>query len=386
MIDDTNPSQNPTIAAPIAWQAIFALALLQGANIFGFMAYYYAQPKVLEQFGYTGEFWIVFLVIAQGVIAILMNPLMGKIADKYKTEENKIFNVVGLGVNLAGLVFVVVAIGTTQYPGSLFYNIVRPLVPILVVCWLIAMNIFASPAMSLIRAYAPGERIAEAHAAFAIITLLLFLISPYLGHFLDNLSLPIIFLVGGMLLYSAYRLLVRVSPKVEAVALESSSESTVMQNLLIVFLMGFIVNIVMRIPLAAMPILLSPSLEPLGLTANSASTIAFIISIFVSIPISQWMKRGQPKILMITICTAIFLFILSIYCSHLVMGICLIILLGLTTAFLEVNAVPYVFTKVNSGNSGLGVGSFMSGSAMATLGLMLYINDDVQVLLDYFWN
>lgn len=384
MTDTTSP--NSTVATPIAWQAIFALALLQGANIFGFMAYYYAQPKVLEQFGYTGEFWIVFLVIAQGVIAIVMNPMMGKIADKYKTEENKIFNVVGLGVNLAGLVFVVVAIGTTQHPGSLFYNIVRPLVPILVVCWLIAMNIFASPAMSLIRAYAPGERIAEAHAAFAIITLLLFLISPYLGHFLDNLSLPIIFLVGGMLLYSAYRLLVRVSPKVEAVALESSSgESTMMQNLLIVFVMGFIVNIIMRIPLAAMPILLSPSLEPLGLTTNSASTIAFVISIAVSIPISQWIKRGQPKILMISICAAIFLFVLSIYCSHLVMGICLIILLGLTTAFLEVNAVPYVFTKVNSGNSGLGVGSFMSGSALATLGLMLYINDDVQVLLDYFW-
>lgn len=374
--------QTSNFSAPekaIPWKVIWALALLQGANVFGFMAYYYAQPQVLAQFNYSGTFWVTFLIVAQAIIAIVMNPLMGSIVDKHKTKSDKMFNLIGLGVNLAGLVFVVVALGTTQHPDSLFYSVVRPLVPVLVVLWLIAMNIFSSPAMSLLRTFAPEGRIVEANSAFAIVSLGLFMIAPYLPHILDHVPLPAIFLAGGIVLYSAYRLLLSVAPSVEPV--EETVSDKLIQNLGLVFAVGFIVNIVTKIPLAATPILVAPSLASLGVDANVLTTIAFIISIAASIPISKSIKRGDGKILAFSLLSGVLLFFLGLYCSYALMGIGIVILLGLTSAFLEVNAVPFVFTRVKGGQSGLGIGSFFSGYAFATFFIFMYFESDVQELL-----
>lgn len=366
----------------IAFQShVWALALLNGANVFGFIAYHKVQPTVLGLFEFSNL--VLFLGIIQAVIGLIMNPLMGWIADKHRTLTNKAFNLVGIGVNFAGVVFVTVAIGATASENPTIHGILRPIVPVLVILWLIAMAVFNSPAMSLLTAFAPPEKTMQVYISFAMVDILLFALTPYIEQVVDALPLGLVFFLGGLVLWSAYRLLRAMAPSIPALAADAPQTPNLGANLFLVFGLGMLITFISKLPLAAVPLFLAPGFAQLGITnMGVVLLVVFGISIALSIPLGNKIKKGNLPLLLVTIGVSLLLPVLAYYMPNGAVAIVVALGLSVCSVLIKLNSIPLVFTRVKPANGGLGIGMYFAGVALAGL-LLIFIGDIGNLLSDW---
>lgn len=344
---------------------IWALALLNGANLFGFMAYYKVQPKVLTLFEFSDL--ALLLAAVQAFIGLIMNPLMGYIADRHRTLTNKAFNLVGIGVNFAGIIFMVVALGTTASANPTIHSILQPLVPFLVVLWLVAMAIFNSPAMSLVTAFAPPEKTMQAYISFAMIDILLYAVSPFAERLVDALPLGLVFFLGGLLLWGAYRLLRKMVPTLPPAPAGQRSPNLA-PNLLLLFFVGFLITLTSKLPLAAVPLLLAPGFAQLGIT-NMPIVWLFIfgLSVYFAIFFGNRLSKSSIPALVGTLVASIALPFVVYALPNAPVAILAALVLSACTALLKLNSIPFVFTRIKPVNGGLGIGVYFAGVSLATL-------------------
>ena len=143
----TNPSQETK------WKQVYALALLSAAIGISWIAYHEYQPLILAKFGYS-EFGR-FLLIAKGVILVAIPPFAGWLSDLMSKRKGQPFLVFSYGIGSTAMVFMIVATMLSQ--ASL--GAVGQFLPIMIVLWLISMNVFTSPAISMIDSFAPKEKL-----------------------------------------------------------------------------------------------------------------------------------------------------------------------------------------------------------------------------------
>src|SRR5690606_8032331 len=88
----------------------------------------------------------------------------GYIADKQREKSGKKMPIINVGINVVSMIFMAVALSVFIQPGGF----VRYIVPILIVGWLISMNIFRSPAISLIEQFVPQNKLPAILALFVV--------------------------------------------------------------------------------------------------------------------------------------------------------------------------------------------------------------------------
>jgi MFS family permease len=126
-----------------AWQRFM------GSIVIGWIAYHNYQPKLLVQFNYTQyTFW---LIVVQGIILFLTPPIAGKIGDRFRFKAGHRIPIISSGISFAAMVFMAVAFTLLSNPGE----VIRWILPLLIVLWLIAMSIFTSPRPLNIRTLHP---------------------------------------------------------------------------------------------------------------------------------------------------------------------------------------------------------------------------------------
>jgi hypothetical protein len=182
-----------TTTSPTNWSQIYALAALNAAVVISWIAYHNYQPKLLEKFEFTAL--SNFLNIAQALVLIFIPPLAGFVADAVLRRGGNQFLVFTVGTGVTAMTFMAVAFSISGTLAAL-----KVALPFMIVVWLISMNIFHSPANSMLELFTPAHNLPVAMAVIAFTTELLYGLEPIVVYIVDFLGAVPTFVVGGVLL------------------------------------------------------------------------------------------------------------------------------------------------------------------------------------------
>lgn len=177
-----------------SWNQIYALMALNAAIVISWIAYHNYQPKVLELFNFKQLSF--FLVVAQSIILVFIPVVAGWFGDYMIRKNGNYFIVTTVGISVTAMVFMCVAfvVGSTA-----MVNLTAAL-PVMIVVWLISMNIFHSPANSMLDLFAPAKKLPAAMAMMVLTTDLLYAFEPIVVDLVDWMGPVVTFAFGGFLL------------------------------------------------------------------------------------------------------------------------------------------------------------------------------------------
>lgn len=152
----------PTGRRPkILWLQVFALATIQGAVALAWVVYNLYLQKLLETFGFSpGTATIV--VFVENLLATLLEPIMGGLSDLSQRWLGSRFPFIAVGIVLSAALFVLIPTVWILGDWGQALQLLRPLFPVVLVLWALAMTIFRSPALSLLKRYALNSRLTQA--------------------------------------------------------------------------------------------------------------------------------------------------------------------------------------------------------------------------------
>ena len=188
-------------ASLIRWKQLWSLAALYASVIIGWIAYYRYQPKLLLQYNFTQFSFL--LVTAQAIIMLITPPIAGRLGDKYRFTKGHRIPIFSAGMSFTAMIFMAVAFTLIGNPGE----IMRWILPVLIILWLLGMSIFTSPALSTVELFAPVEKMPYAVAILTIVSNVVYALEPVIVDIIDMLGAPTTFSIGGIAVFlSGYAL------------------------------------------------------------------------------------------------------------------------------------------------------------------------------------
>ena len=348
------------------WNQVYALLGLNAAVVISWIAYHNYQPKVLQLFNFQELAF--FLVAAQAIILVLIPPIAGMLGDyMIKTNGNR-FIVFTVGVSVTAMVFMSVAftVGT-----STTINLTAAL-PIMIVVWLISMNIFHSPANSMLEIFAPAKGLPLAMALMTMTTELLYALEPIVVWFVDLLGPVLTFVTGGVLLIVTGYFFRKTTNNISLKRDYRSAKST-KSNFPLVLIAGLSLGLATAILMNVFPNLLAGKLEDLSHTSMGGSHfVSFIlgISALAAVPVSKGINYvGVGRSLLIGL-IATFIFIGAVFLADNDISVIVACgLLALSYSVASVAAFPYALYNLSPRTITFGAGMFFGSMELAD-GLM----------------
>lgn len=191
--------------ATLKWKEVYSLGALNAAVVISWIAYHEYQPVLMENLGITHL--VDFMIIAKAIVLVTIPPLAGWLSDKILQRNGKFLVIFTVGIGATAMVFMVVAtlIGTSHIMD------VSSVVPFMIVIWLISMNLFVSPANSMIEAFAPAHKLPIVMGFLFLVTELLYALEPVVVGLVQFFGDTLTFVVGGLLISGTGYLFHRVS-------------------------------------------------------------------------------------------------------------------------------------------------------------------------------
>ena len=189
----------------LKWNEVYSLAALNVAVVISWIAYHEYQPHLIERFD-LGNLTN-FLIITKALVLVLVPPLAGLLADQIMKKSGKYFIVFTVGIGATAMIFMVVA--TIIGAGPL--SNIQVALPIMIVFWLISMNLFISPANSMIEAFAPVQKLPVVMGFLFLTTELIYALEPLVVELVHFFGDTLTFVVGGVLISGTGFLFHRIS-------------------------------------------------------------------------------------------------------------------------------------------------------------------------------
>jgi hypothetical protein len=244
--------------------------------------------------------------------------------------------------------------------------------PIMIVFWLIAMNLFISPANSMIETFAPAQKLPIVMGVLILITEILYALEPVIVALVSFFGDTITFIVGGVLIAGTGYLFQRVSSN-EVITrrqeMQSSGEKSqrTLYSMLTIVVIGLALGVAKAVLVEYFPEYLTVTFPA---QADSAAYYAFSIlgfSAILSFAISRLIVRFQLSKVLITS----FLVLLS---GVLVMmlfqsfGMVIFGAMIIATSFslMNISGLPFALNHLNARHVTLGVGLFIGASEVFT--------------------
>jgi len=360
---NSRPKMNESNRQEIKWPEIWSLAALNAAIVICWIAYHEYQPKLLAGFGLTHL--ATLLIYAKAIILVVIPPIAGLLTDYMIRKNNKVYVVFLVGIGGTAMIFMIVATILFQGPGSFL----TPILPVMVILWLIGMNIFQSPANSLIEMFASAKNLPIAMGILVFVTELLFALEPIVVLLVDFFGATLTFVVGGILIGVTGYIFRKVSRdevlfrKQEQIHVhpeqDKRSNFPLIVGIALIFGIGhaFIVEFLPERYNA----LFSNSLD-----GNYFSSFILFCVAVLAIPISRFVARAN---LLNFIKWAIILLIVSVVSIVLVPGIIAFIagnlIMVIAFGILSVSALPLAIRSLSVRQITLGVGIFFGIAAIA---------------------
>ncbi len=336
------------------WKQVYSLLALNAAIVISWIAYHNYQPKVLQLFHFQQLAF--FLVVAQAAILVLIPGTAGIIGDYMIRTNGNRFVVFTVGISVTAMVFMCVAftVGTATT-----INLTAAL-PFMIVIWLISMNIFHSPANSMLEIFAPAKELPAAMALMVLTTELLYAFEPLVVNFVDWIGPVSTFTLGGVLLIVTGYFFRRTTKNVK-LSREYEETKAENSNYWAVFGAGLLLGLATAIIKNYIPAWLLSKSGTEAITTNGSLFVSFILVVaaLAAWPVSKLLyKYGLEKglwfgLIGTFICLVLIYFVPTFYAT-----IFFCLAAGLFFSAASVAAFPFALNNLSVRNVTLGAGLF----------------------------
>ncbi|MEP2025253.1 hypothetical protein, partial [Reichenbachiella sp.] len=181
-------------ANDIKWPEIFSLGALNVSVVISWIAYHEYQPILLENFSF--DHLSDFLIVSKAIILVMIPALAGLLADYLLGKNGKFFTLFTVGIGATAMIFMIVA----SVIGAGPVGALKPFLPYMIILWLISMNLFISPAYSMIEAFAPAQKLPIVMGFLFLVTELVYALEPLVVGLVQFFGDTLTFIVGGILI------------------------------------------------------------------------------------------------------------------------------------------------------------------------------------------
>jgi len=349
----------------LKWPEIISLAGLNAAVVISWIAYHEYQPVLMERFEFEGL--LDFLIISKAIILVIIPPIAGLLADFLLKKNGKYFIIFTIGIGATAMVFMAVA----TVIGSSHLLDIKGVLPFMLVFWLIAMNLFISPANSMIDSFAPAQKLPIVVGFLFLITELIYSLEPMIVELVKNFGDTLTFIIGGILIAGTGYLFQRTASNEVILRKSEMIKEKVGTTQIISFVAVIAVGIMLGLGKAFLIEFFPHIMENRFLDSPyNPSLIASALLAFAAL-FAYWFSRyvnslGTHKVipvgfLILTVGVLILIFTTNYY-FFITGGIVTAISFGV----LNISGLPYTFQHISVRHITYGVGVFIGASEIFT--------------------
>lgn len=178
---------------PYAVNRLISALALHAVVLICWVAYTFYQPVLFTNLGLEGLSHN--FRYTQSMLLVAIPPIAGILADRYFANRNKTLLFFMVTIMITACIFLASA-GVFMSNNSALI----PLVPTFMICWIIGMNLFYNPGLSVVARSAEETGWSYASALIGSVTDLVFSTIPFLVGFFAMLGSTATFTLGGLLL------------------------------------------------------------------------------------------------------------------------------------------------------------------------------------------
>lgn len=342
-----------TQAVKTNWNQVYSLMALNAAVVISWIAYHNYQPKVLELFHFQELSF--FLVVAQSVILIFIPSIAGLVGDYMIKKGGNSFIVFTVGISVTAMVFMCVAftVGTATT-----INLTKAL-PFMIVVWLISMNIFHSPANSMLELFAPAKGLPSAMALMVMTTDLLYAFENRVVDFVDWIGPVSTFALGGVLLIISGYYFRRTTKEVNF-SRESDEATKQGSDFVQVIFAGLLLGAASAVIKNLLPGWVLVSADSIISESSWITSIVLVVAALAAWPLSIYINKiGTFKGLVYGL-VGVFIALAGMYFlqSSIYVSLLFCIVTGLCFSLASVAAFPFALSNLSPRNITVGTGVF----------------------------
>lgn len=363
----TITSFETSVQRPTLWFALCALASVSGVFTVNWMIYRVHLPGLLTAAGFVPTIAPPLLLI-EALIAIALEPLIGLFSDRLHWLKGTRFSLILFGAILSVLLSIAVPLLVHVPLGGLKWLVLAVLV-----AWAIVTSLFRSPALALLRHYAPALRLPQAASVLTFAAGLAGSTTPFASNWVKSIGAMPAFALGAVLLLFSVLWLQKQEqflafsengdPFENNRAIAPTQISPI--NLGAIFGLGLTTALSLRLAVELLPKVLKAQVP--GVTPPTFVGILFITIAIAAFPAGRFaMHKGNPLTLLLGIIAAAIGFGFMGLIQSAGMAVLLAIELGIALSLLINSSLPWVLGLIPPHLTGLGVGMFFGGGAAAT--------------------
>jgi Na+/melibiose symporter-like transporter len=248
---------------------------------------------------------------------------------------------------------------------------VKAVLPIMIVLWLISMNIFHSPANSMLDHFAPSKDLPLVMAVLTMITELLYALEPIVIDLVNWLGGTQTFITGGVLLVVTGYFFLKSTKGMENIASQNDQENVGRKNnYLMIVLIGLTFGLITAFIMEIFPELLKsklPDYSSVTLGGNYFASIILGLAAIMAIPLSSLVnKLSLIKVLTAGLLIAAFSIFGILFIQSQLIVLVLVFFLSVGFGMASVSAFPFTLNNLNPKNVTFGAGIFFGCVEMAS--------------------
>lgn len=354
----------------LKWPEVYSLAALNAAVVISWIAYHEYQPTLIQKFDFHSL--AEFLVGAKAIILIIIPVFAGYLADRMMNKNGKYFIIYTVGIGATAMIFMTVA--TIIAAGPL--SAIKPALPIMIVLWLIAMNLFISPANSMIEAFAPAQQLPKVMGVLFLVTELIYSLEPLVVELVHFFGETLTFIVGGILISTTGFIFHKVSSdeviQRKKEQSEHKSDKLLLPAVVAIILVGMELGIGKAFLTEFVPSHFNDHFAELKGYAEYISFGLLGLSAIIAFIISRYsQKLNITKTIIVSFITLVVAALLLLFVSNYIIAVFAAFVVAVSFSFVNISGLPYVFKNIPSKYITYGVGLFIGASEIFT-GLFEY--------------
>lgn len=353
------------------WKEIYSLAALNAAVVISWIAYHEYQPVLMEKMQITHL--IDFLIIAKILVLIIIPPFAGWLSDHILKTNGKYLIVFTVGIGATAMIFMVVA---TLISAHHLMDI-KAVLPFMIVLWLISMNLFVSPANSMIEAFAPAQKLPIVMGFLFLITELLYALEPVIVGLVSFFGDTLTFVVGGLLIGSSGYLFHRVSSdevlqRKKELLQDKNQKPQSFKSYLAILVIGLNLGLGKAFLIEFLPEYFGTRFPEYASYGGYISFAFLGLAAVMGFSISGWVSRHDLGKIIVQ--NYLFLFVgilIMIFAGAPWVMIVGSLIITIAFCFINISGLPYAIQNLNVRHITYGIGIYIGASEVAT-GLMEY--------------
>jgi hypothetical protein len=372
-MDDSKPQST------ILWRYIWGLSALLAAICLSWMAYGFYQPRILSDLGFIRL--STQLGIVQGILGAVLEPVVGGLSDQTLKRFGSRLPQITIGVTLAGLLFVSVALLLqAQLQGLL-----RWLIPMMMTLWVMAMIVFRGPVIALLQQAAPLAALPRANVVLAAVFGTVGSLEPLLNQFLQQVGASITFLLGAIALVSgAATLYLNLPAQPLFPEIQVQRSRVAFKSLGLIFLAGVGIGLEQNLLLRSFP----PQLQQHypGLNPALITSAILLIAALSAFPLERLTTKLSIRLLLLMgIALTPLSLGLGFVATDLLTAVLLILLSGIAFGLILISQIPFILGIFPPDRAGLSTGLFFGGIGAATALLSILLQQPLTEVTALGW-